>query len=64
MKHAILSLLVMTSTVTTVAVAQEGNGGSPPHSPIVIGPSTPVPTTSPTQPPRTPSKLISASATK
>ena len=65
MKHAILSLLVMTSTATTVAVAQDGNGHGPPHSPIVIGPLTSLPTTTPpTQPSRNPPKLVSASTTK
>ena len=46
MKHAILSLLVITSTVASIAVAQDGSGHGPPHSPIIIGPSpTSVPTT-------------------
>lgn len=67
MKHAILSLLVMSSTaVTTVAVAQEGSGSGPPHSPIIIGPVwTPLPTTtSPKQPSPSPPKLGLASTTQ
>lgn len=64
MKRVILSLLVMTSTVTTVAVAQDGDGHGPPHSPIIIGPlPTSLPTTtSPTT--TTPPKRVSASTTK
>jgi len=65
MKHAILSLLVMTSTVTTVAVAQDGSGHGPPNTPVIIGPlPASLPTTgSATQPP-SPPKLVSASTTK
>jgi len=46
MKYAIVTLLVMTSTVTTVAVAQDGTGHGPPKLPIIITPqpTTPLPT--------------------
>lgn len=52
MKYAIITLLVTASTVTTVAVAQDGGGHGPPKSPIIVMPQpTPVPTTtSPTAP--------------
>ncbi len=45
MKYAILTLLVTASTVTTIAVAQDGTGHGPPQSIIVIPQPTPVPTT-------------------
>jgi hypothetical protein len=44
MKFAIVTLLVMTSSVTTVAVAQDGTGHGPPKSPIIVMPQIPVPT--------------------
>jgi len=64
MKLAILGLLIMTSTATSLAVAQDGSGRGPPKSPIVIGPPpTSLPTTSsPTQ--QSPPKLVSAATTK
>jgi hypothetical protein len=47
MKFPIVTLLLMTS-VTTVAVAQDGTGHGPPHSPIIAMPQpAPVPTTAP-----------------
>jgi hypothetical protein len=45
MKRTIVALLLMTSTVTIVAVAQDGTGHGPPKSPIIVMPQTPVPTT-------------------
>src|SRR5262245_27222010 len=42
MRFVILTLLAMTS-VTTVAIAQDGNGHGPPKSPIVVMPRIPVP---------------------
>jgi len=48
MKLAILSLLVITATATTAAFAQEGSGQGPPHSPIVIGPYSTLPTSTST----------------
>lgn len=44
MRYAIVTLLVMTSIVTTVAVAQDGNGHINPKS-VIIMPPQPVPTT-------------------
>jgi hypothetical protein len=41
MRHAIVALLVMTSTVTTVALAQDGGGHGPPRSVVVTVPSLP-----------------------
>ena len=51
MKYTIVTLLLMTS-VTTVAVAQDGSGRGPPNSPVIVMPQpVPVPTTaSPTKP--------------
>jgi hypothetical protein len=47
MKYTIVTLLLMTS-VTTVAVAQDGNGHGPPASPIIVMPQPlPMPTTAP-----------------
>jgi hypothetical protein len=51
MKYTIVTLLLMTSTVTTVAVAQDGSGHGPPRSPIIVTQPIPVPTTaSPARP--------------
>jgi hypothetical protein len=51
MKYAILSLLVTASTLTTIAVAQDGTGHGPPQSIIIMPQPIPVPTTtSPTVP--------------
>lgn len=36
MKFAIVTLLLMTSNVATVAVAQDGTGHGPPMSPIIV----------------------------
>jgi hypothetical protein len=44
MRHAIVTLLVVTSAVTTAAVAQDGDGHGPPRAPIII--QIPVPTPS------------------
>jgi hypothetical protein len=44
MRFAIVTLLAMASSVTTVAVAQDGNGHGPPHAPIIVVPQIPVPT--------------------
>ncbi len=54
MKYTIVTLLVMTASVTTVAVAQDGSGHGPPKLPIIVMPQPiPVPTTaSPTGPVR------------
>ena len=61
MKPAILSLLLLASTVTTAAFAQEGMGQGPPGSPIVVGPLGSLPTTtSPAAPAGTPKKLMAA----
>ena len=53
MKYTIVTLLLMTS-VTTAAVAQDGSGQGPPHSPIptiiVMPQPVSVPTTAPTRP--------------
>ncbi len=51
MKYTIVTLLLMTS-VTTAAVAQDGSGQGPPHSPVIVMPQpVAVPTTaSPTRP--------------
>jgi hypothetical protein len=47
MKYTIVTLLLMTS-VTTVAVAQDGSGRGPPKAPIIVLPQPlPVPTTAP-----------------
>jgi len=43
MRLVIVTLLAMTS-VTTVAIAQDGNGHGPPKSPIIAMPQFPVPT--------------------
>ena len=48
MRYAIVTLLVMTSTVTTVAVAQDGNGHGPPRLSIILIPQPTAP--SPTRP--------------
>jgi hypothetical protein len=46
MKYTIVTVLLMASTVTTVAVAQDGTGHGPPKSPIIVMPQPiPVPTT-------------------
>jgi hypothetical protein len=47
MRYAIVTLLAMTSSVTTVAVAQDGGAHGPPKSPIVI--AMPQPTTAPSK---------------
>ena len=44
MRYAMVTFLVMTSTVTMVAVAQDGNGRGPPQS-IIVAQPTPTPTT-------------------
>jgi hypothetical protein len=44
MKYAIVAFVVLTSTITTVAVAQDGTGHGPPRSMIIIVPQ---PTTPP-----------------
>jgi len=51
MKYTIVTLLLMTS-VTTAAVAQDGTGHGPPNSPVIVMPQpVAVPTTaSPTKP--------------
>jgi len=41
MRSAMVTLLVMTSTVTTAAIAQDGNGRGPPDTPIIIAQPTP-----------------------
>jgi hypothetical protein len=46
MRYTIVTLLVITSAVTTLAVAQDGNGHGPPKSPIIVMPRMPVPTPS------------------
>jgi hypothetical protein len=43
MKSAIITLLVMASTVATVAVAQDGTGHGPPRVPKILVPQTPIP---------------------
>jgi hypothetical protein len=61
MKHAILSLLLITSTAATAVFAQEGTGQGPPHMPVVVGPlTTSVPTTTPAAPAGSPHKLVAA----
>jgi hypothetical protein len=61
MKLAILSLLAITSAATTAVFAQEGSGQGPPHSPVVIGPNSSLPTTtSPTTTTGTKGKLTAA----
>ena len=51
MKYTIVTLLLMTS-VTTVAVAQDGTGHGPPKSPVIVMPQpVPVPTTAPSTTP-------------
>jgi len=60
MKLVILSLFVMTSALTTIAVAQEGSGSGPPHTPIIGPATTTVPTTPlPTVPATNPRKIAS-----
>jgi hypothetical protein len=44
MRFAIVTLLAMTSTVTTVAIAQDGNGHGPPRKLIIVMPQIPAPT--------------------
>jgi hypothetical protein len=44
MKFMIVTLLTMASTVTTVAIAQDGNGHGPPHAPVIVVPQIPIPT--------------------
>jgi hypothetical protein len=60
MRYAMVTLLVMTSTVANVALAQDGGGRGPPHSPIIIGPQPTVPTT--TSPTGSLSKLFEPKA--
>jgi hypothetical protein len=43
MRFAIVGLMFMTSTVTAVAVAQEGGGNGPPRLEIIVMPRLPVP---------------------
>jgi len=51
MKYTIVTLLLMTS-VTTVAVAQDGTGHGPPKAPVIVMPQPlPVPTTAPSTKP-------------
>lgn len=58
MKRAILGLFVMTLAVTSVAVAQEGGGTGPPHTPIAGPGPTTLPTTRlPTVPSTNPPKV-------
>jgi hypothetical protein len=47
MKYAIVTFLVLTSAITTVAVAQDGTGHGPPRTLVIIvpQPTTPLPTT-------------------
>jgi len=62
MKRAILGLLLMISTATTAAFAQEGAGQGPPNASVIVGPipiSLPT-TTSPTAPSGSPHKLVAA----
>jgi hypothetical protein len=47
MRYAMVTLLFMTSTVATVALAQDGGGRGPPQS-IIIVPQPTVPTTAST----------------
>ena len=50
MRYALVTLLAMTATVTTAAIAQDGSGHIGPKLPVIITPQ-PVPTTaSPTVP--------------
>ena len=51
MKYTIVTLLLMTS-VTTAAVAQDGTGHGPPKLPVIVMPQpVPVPTTAPSRGP-------------
>lgn len=43
MKRAVVTFLIIASTATTLAVAQDGTGHGPPSKPIIV---TPVPTPS------------------
>ena len=57
MKLSILSLLVMTWGLTTIALAQEGGGNGPPHQPVsgsapTTLPTTPLPGAPTTNPPK------------
>jgi hypothetical protein len=49
MKYTIVTLLVMASTVTTVAVAQDGSAQGPPKRPIIVMPR-PIPVPTPASP--------------
>jgi len=62
MKYAFLSLLLVASTATTAAFAQEGAGQGPPHVIVVVGPlPASLPTiTSPAAPSGSPHKLVAA----
>jgi hypothetical protein len=44
MKYALITLLLVASTGTTVAVAQEGAGHGPPTAPTTVPTPTPQPT--------------------
>ncbi|HWZ62542.1 MAG TPA: hypothetical protein VNX02_05940 [Steroidobacteraceae bacterium] len=44
MKYAVITLLLVASTGTTVAVAQEGNGHGPPTAPTTVPTPVPQPT--------------------
>jgi hypothetical protein len=44
MKYALIALLLIASTGTTVAVAQEGGGHGPPTAPTTMPTPTPQPT--------------------
>jgi hypothetical protein len=48
MKYAVIALLLMASTGTTVAVAQDGGGRGPPTAPATVPTPVPQPTV-PTQ---------------
>jgi len=43
MKYANVTLLVMASTISSVALAQDGGGHGPPRSPIIIAVPQPTP---------------------
>ena len=51
MKYAMATLLILTSAVTTAAIAQDGGAHGPPKSVIIVIPRMPLPTpTGPTGP--------------
>jgi len=54
MRFAIVTLLAITSTATTVAIAQDGSGHGPPShkTPIIVVPQIPAPISLPTGPVR------------